>query len=249
MRSDVSISYIFTKRRDDRSKGEILIDSIKEFNVLTVLRMIELIMVYVYKRGRKSKQFDKWNNLLPNHKMYNKNVDKYWSEWLQNELNIGKYCNYLKYNNRWVFIDYGYSDDGGSKIEGVNRWFYSIEIYTDPIQKECRLTPTYYKNERVYGLHNLFYKLINECEKFDSKMLDEILFKVLNNKWKYFEIGSQKDFENRMREVDAITKHTNYRKKWEDEKFDKVWYNESKKEWGKLSDNKMWNNKVKVKVK
>ena len=27
------------------------------------------------------------------------------------------------------------------------------------------------------------------------------------------------------------------------------WYNESKKEWGKLSDNKMWNNKVKVKVK
>ena len=52
-----------------------------------------------------------------------------------------------------------------------------------------------------------------------------------------------------MREVDAITKKTNFRKKWEDEKFDKVWYNESKKEWGKLSDNKMWNNKVKVKVK
>ena len=37
-------------------------------------------------------------------------------------------------------------------------------------------------------------------------MLDEILFKVLHNKWKYFDIGSQKDFENRMIEVDAITK-------------------------------------------
>ena len=78
MRSDVSISYTFTKRKDDRSKGEILIDSIKEFNVLTVLRMIELIMVYVYKRGRKSKQFDKWNNLLSDNKRYNKNVEKYW---------------------------------------------------------------------------------------------------------------------------------------------------------------------------
>ena len=58
------------------------------------------------------------------------------------------------------------------------------------------MEPTYYKNEKVIGLHNLFYKLINECKKFDSKMLDEILFKVLHNKWKYFDIGSQKDFEN-----------------------------------------------------
>ena len=126
-------------------------------------------------------------------------------------------------------------------------WYYHITIYNDTLNHKFKVYPLYYKNETVIGLENLFIKLINECKEYDDKKLNEILPTILLNKWKYYDIKNYDEFEKRMIQNDKRVDCKLMKRSWEKDNTKWMFENEEKKEWGRLTNNKLWNYKVKNK--
>lgn len=234
MRNNVYISYKWKHLINPKlNDGEILVDSIKEMNEVTILRMLERILVYTFKRGRKCKRKDRLKV----------NEDK-WDSYNWNHI---KYDKGLEFHSKWIDIDYGLIGRLNDDERNMCKWYYHITIYNDTINHRFKFYPLYYKNETVIGLENLFIKLINECKEYDDKKLNEILPTILLNKWKYYDIKNYDEFEKRMYFIEEMVYYKLCKRKWEKDNTKWMFENEEKKEWGRLTNNKLWNYKVKNK--